>query len=475
MLWFAMVCLMANPAATALAAHADSDGKIHLSGTGDSCVIEGVRCSDVDTSLIDIDGRPYDSARDRLAVYGNSSIVIADGWADPLTIFGEENFLGDSRALEIDRYYRGELLGEGASYLPEETLGGFDNAVRSFRLKQGFMCTMANNSDGTGFSRVFIADDSDLEVDVMPEGLEYVSFIRVCRHDWFGKKGVSAAGEYATLSNSAWCYDWGASAESSADYEFVPMRHNQWWDSWENIGSRTMTSSLLGFNEPDHYDQSDMNTDVAIRLWPEFLKTGLRLGSPAPDNIDSGWLREFLAKADSLNYRVDFVATHMYWNSTDPKQLADRIDRLCAQSYGGRPMWITELNNGANWTKEHWPDAKGPQRDANFNIVYDENGKEVEVVRPHTKANSAVQVEWIKKMLPAFDESKWLERHAIYNWVEDARSLWLDGPNGSELTPAGRVFADYDSKPAFRREAEYIHRWRVAPPESMRSRSQAKG
>ena len=164
---------------------------------------------------------------------------------------------------------------------PEELLEGFDNHVRSFRLKRGFSCTMANAPDGTGYSRVFMADNEDLVVDEMPEGLDFASFIRVCRHDWVGKKGF-AGGEWPAITRSAWFYDWGAGAASTADYEYVPMRHNRWWDSWENIGSRTATSSVLGFNEPDHADQSDLGTDIVIDLWPEMMKSGLRIGSPAP-------------------------------------------------------------------------------------------------------------------------------------------------------------------------------------------------
>lgn len=45
---------------------------------------------------------------------------------------------------------------------------------------------------------------------------------------------------------------------------------------------------------------------------------------------------------------LDFVATHMYWNSQDPYRLAQTITDLCRNTYGGRPMWFTEWNNGAN-------------------------------------------------------------------------------------------------------------------------------
>lgn len=431
---------------------------VHLTEEGDSHIFEGVLCSEVNTDEITVGDRAFDPSRDRLSIYGNGAIVIADGWSNPLTIFSEENCTGESMVLKHDCFYRGELQGEGST-LPEYELGSFDNAVKSFRLKRGFSCTFANNPDGTGYSRVFIADNEDLVVNTMPDGLCFVSFVRVCRHDWVGKRGISG-GDIPAITRSAWFYDWGAGAVSTNDYEYVPMRHNRWWDSWENIGSRTATSAVLGFNEPDHADQSDLGTEIAIEMWPEMMKSGLRIGSPAPDNINKQWLKEFLAKADTLNYRVDFVATHMYWDSQDPYRLANQITSLCKNVYGGRPMWITEWNNGANWTGEHWPNPTGSKRDADFNIIYDENGKAETVTRPHTKANSDKQVEWLTKALDAFDNCPWLERHAFYNWVEDARAVEL----GGKLTPAGKVFAEFNSRPAFDRTTEYVHHWRIAPP-----------
>ncbi len=430
-----------------------------LSGPGDMHIFKNQLPSEVDTHEICIGERKFDPSRDRLAIYGNSSVVIADGWIAPLKIYNKENCQGEEMILDYDRYYRSELQGD-KSLLPESSLGEFDNSVRSFILKKGFSCTMANNPDGTGYSRVFIADNEDLVVNSMPEGLCFVSFIRVCRHDWIGKKGISGGDNIPVQTRSSWFYTWGADAVSSMDCEFVPMRHNQWWDSWENIGSRVNTSAVLGFNEPDHADQSDLGVDVAIGMWPEMMKSGLRIGSPAPDSVNKRWLSDFLAQADSLNYRVDFVATHMYWNSQDPYKLADQIANLCKNTYGGRPMWITEWNNGANWTNEWWPDMEGPRRDAEFNIIYDEKGNTTNVTRPHTEANSAVHKEWLEKALDAFDKCDWLERHAFYNWVEDARSVVIE----DKLTPAGKVFAEYDSRPAFNRATEYIHTWKIAPP-----------
>lgn len=408
---------------------------------------------------VTVAGLPFDATKDRLSIYGNGSEVYPDGWSEPLTVYTQESYGGNSLVCEVDKYYRGKKVKTSENFLEQVMLEDFDNAVRSFKLRRGYTACFANNPDGTGFSRVFVASDKDIEVPSMPQGLEYVSFIRVSRTDRVGKRGICGL-DVTPLTRSAWYYSWGASDDSTDDFEFVPMRHNRWWDGWDKIGSRVNTSNVLGYNEPDHADQSDLSPWICIENWPEFMKSGLRVGSPAPDCINKDWLKQFLAAADSLNYRVDFVATHMYWNSQDPQKLADNIDDLCVNTYGGRPMWITEWNNGANWTHEQWPDQKGIQLDADFNPLPDENGNTVEVNRPHTEANSAKQCEWLAEVLKTFDSSKWLERHSFYNWVEDARSVVIDG----KLTPAGRIFADFRSVPGFSRSREYIHTWHIAPP-----------
>lgn len=437
-------------------------GKIVMEGDAATVIFEGTACSEVREKYLGsifIDGRPFDEAIDRLSIYGNGCEVIPEGWLLPLVVYNGEKCTGDTMHIARDIYYRGRKVARKDSHLPQVLLGDFDNNIRSFRLKRGFRATFANNNNGTGYSRVFTATDSDLVVDTMPEGLEFASFIRVSRADRIGKRGICGL-ELAALTRSSWYYSWGASDDSAPDFEFVPMRHNMWWDGWDKIESRVNTADVLGYNEPDHTDQSDITPDDAILNWNDFMHSGLRVGSPAPDAIEKDWLKRFLATADSLNYRVDFVATHMYWNNQDPAWLTGKISSLCRDVYGGRPMWITEWNNGANWTNEYWPDAKGTRLDAEFNVILDENGKQSTVDRPHTRNNSEVQVKWLGAMLKAFDECDWLERHSFYNWVQDARAVELEG----KLTPAGKVFADFRSRPGFSRATEYVHRWHIAPP-----------
>lgn len=435
--------------------------KVDLADHSCSLIFEGLLVSEAKPLLgnITIAGKAFDEKTDRLSIYGNGSEIIPDGWSTPLTIYKGENFTGESMVCERDIYYRGKKVAPKKNYLTQIEIGDFDNSIRSFKLRKGFSVVFANNSDGTGYSRCYVATDTDIEVAAMPEGLEFASFIRVCRADRVGKRGICGL-DITPVTRSTWYYSWGASDESQENFEFVPMRHNMWWDGFDKINSRVDNFNLLGYNEPDHSDQSDLSPDYAIDNWPEFMKSGLRAGSPAPDAISKDWLKTFIRKADSLNYRVDFVATHMYWNSQTPDGLTDNINKLCQNTYGGRPMWITEWNNGANWTHEWWPDASGTKLDANFEPILDEKGNTSTVNRPHTEANSAVQCEWLGKMLKAFDECKWLERHSFYNWVEDARSVVIDG----KLTPAGKIFADFHSEPGFDHKREYVHEWRIAPP-----------
>lgn len=401
-------------------------------------------------TYIKINGQAVNTDKDRIAIYGSGTVIIPDGkeiGKRALTVYSDENYQGESMQLEYDKYYR------------DAELGSFDNNIRSFKLKKGYACTFANNPNGTGHSRVFIANDEDIEVQTMPEGLEFASFVRVFRWDWVGKKGICNGG-LAGITGSSWYNDWAAGGDTeNLDFEYVPMRHNLGWDSFDVINSRKNVSHVLGYNEPDHTDQANCTPQQAIEQWPELFKSGLRLGSPAPDAIRKQWLVDFLALADKLNYRVDFVVGHMYWNSQSGVNLKNGI-KSAVELYGNRPMWITELNNGANWTSEWWPDATGPQRDADLNIILDANGNETIINRPLSPNNAQKQLDWMKDILPALDESPYLERHSLYNWVQDARTVVL----GDKLTPAGKYFAEFNSKPAFSKAMEYIHNWKIAPP-----------
>lgn len=408
--------------------------------------------------FITIDGQPADiSTNVRIAEYGAGSVLIPNGidiCNRALTVYTEESFGGDSRTVAIQE--------------PVTDLGKFDNNIRSLRLRKGFIATIANNPDGTGYSRCFIASDNDLEIPVLPEGFvtkdnsgrSFISYIRVMKWQWVSKKGWSGSDQsQMERLNVTHYYGWDAGGPTDRiDREYVPHRHHIGWPGFDQIKSRDNVSHVLGHNEPDN--TGDVKEHPAspleiIREWPEFMRTGLRAGSPAPTSIWGSWLPNFFALADSLNYRVDFVVYHQYEHTADFKS---RVNKAVEVSRG-RPVWITEWNNGANWTtgnENDWPDKTGLQCDADGNPV--ENAASVTL--PATLANQNVQLEYMKKALANIDACDKLERTNFYTWVQDARSVELNG----KKTLAGQYFADYPSKVGFSKASEYEHVWKIAPP-----------
>lgn len=363
----------------------------------------------------------------RIAIYKHGTVVMPhDAGYQPLTVFTDENLSGDSLALSIGIYHN--------------NLGRFDNAIQSFRLKRGYMATLANNPDGTGYSRVFIADNEDKKVNLPDFLINKVSFIRVFKHEWVTKKGWAGwnANEIK-MANVTCYYDWNVGGTTTENYEYTPIRQNGGWPSWSDINSKQNVTHLLGFNEPDRPDQANMQFQDMIDQWPEMLKSGLRVGSPAWSNPwggNGGNLFDFIDKCDELNYRVDFVALHCYWGGKSPQNWYNDLKYIHERT--GRPLWITEWNNGANWTNEWWPNGRG-----------------------YNSQNAQKQLNDLKGILQVLDTASFVERYFIYNWVEDCRAIILNG----ELTLAGEYYASNKSAVAYNSKNEVIPDWNFKKPE----------
>lgn len=379
---------------------------------------------------VKINGSPaIDGQNAKVSYFGGGTMIIPNGNTvieNPLEVFTGTNYTGESKGLEIHTYHN--------------ELDSFDNKIKSFKLKRGYMATFANNPDGTGYSRIFIADDNDIEMSEMPELLnESVSFIRVFKWEWTSKKGWCQTGgdakNAAAMTNSTWYYSWSADQVSTSVTEYVPMRHNKGWPGWNQIGKVENATHLLGFNEPDRPDQALMSVEEALEQWPEMMKSGLRIGSPAPSAPGNGnnWLYRFIDKCDSLNYRVDYIALHTYWGGKSPTSWYNDL-KYTYERCGRRPLWITEWNNGANWTTEGWPADSLEQLQKQLNDL--------------------------KGILQVMDTAHFIERYSIYNWVEDKRAIILRG----ELTPAGEYYADNKSDIAFNRRNEVIPHWNILAP-----------
>ena len=347
----------------------------------------------------------------RVVQYGQGAVVIPHGPTfAPLTVYDGANFGGSSSQLSQYTAYNAAALGT------------LSNAISSMRLKRGYVATVAVEENGTGVSRNYVAQDGDIDIPLLPSGLDNaIKFVRVFPWRWTTKKGL--AGDPGNQLANQWDYNWNISKNSTIDKEYVAIRQTRWWpglgQDWKARGINT----LLGYNEPDSADQSNIAYGDAVWSWPDLLGTGLRLGSPAPTDGGLGWLNSFMTQAAAENKRVDFVAVHYYrcyGNAADPTGAANQFYNFLKGVYDThrKPIWITEWNNGANWTTCADPTA-------------------------------AQQQATVAAMVNMLDNAYFVERHAVYNWVEDVRRVsWDDG----SLTAAGVSFRDKVSPLGHRQE-----------------------
>lgn len=171
------------------------------------------------------------------------------------------------------------------------------------------------------------------------------------------RKGVgvwnfTGVSEALASSNAGWYYTWSTQhpgIKTPPGVTFVPM-------IW-GPGSVTPTELarakaagpyLLGFNEPDLAEQSNMDVEQALDLWPQLEATGAVLGSPAVawGGADAGgWLDRFMSGARQRGLRVDFIALHWYGGDFTTANAVNQLRQYIEAVHRryGKPIWLTEF------------------------------------------------------------------------------------------------------------------------------------
>jgi len=336
-----------------------------------------------------------------------------------LTLYSEYNFSGEEKELKCG-YYNG-------------TLGDFDDKTVSFKLDSGYMVTFAQEVNGLGVSKVYIAQDHGIEIN-LPEKLQSsISFLRVSPWYATGKKGSLGDVKWtaADLYNTTWHYNWGlGTIDSDETYtvpevEFVPMswsKSDTWTslDKMEAIGKNMAYNHHMAFNEPDNEDQSNLTVAQALEAYPKLLASGLRLGAPGVENIsystnndafnDGAWIKEFLDSCEARGYRVDFIPAHDYVRRST-SSFMERFKALYERY--GVPVWVTEYNYG------------NPNM-GSANLTVEEG---------YAK---------IKPMTEALEEAEYIER---YNWYYFfGASSGIGGITDGELNITGQFYRDLESQ-----------------------------
>jgi len=338
----------------------------------------------------------------RVVQYGQRGAIVIpqSSTFQPLTVFTGAEFSGTARQFRPWTYY---------------TASGLTN-ISSLILKRGYQVVLAQSSNGKNSSQCYVAQDGDLELGGLPQALDrQVRFLYVTPWRWTSKKGTAGDPGIGRL-NLLWWYDWNINSNSSRDLEYVAIRQNQFWPSLAQNWQSLRINTVLGYNEPDSSSQANMSVSTAISAWGDLLGTGLRVGSPATtDGGPNSWLFPFVSQADSAGLRVDFVCAHYYQahNPADPAGCASQMYNFLQNIWNKthRPIWVTEWNNGANWTDNNpWPPPSYAQQRA-----------------------------CIQAMVNMLESTPFVERYALYNWVEDTRSLVT---SSNTVTLAGAAYSN---------------------------------
>lgn len=210
---------------------------------------------------------------------------------------------------------------------------------------------------------------------------------------------------------------WSPNGKGVADARFVPMIFGRADVTTSNVNALKEAKSghLLTFNEPDNKDQADLTVKEALKLWPQLLKTGLEIGSPACTTSETlgkdSWLGKFMNQADKKGYDVDFVSVHYYSDNPSIAEFKKFLNDV-HKAYD-KPVWVTE------WALVDW-----------------ENEDRFSAKKLAKFAEAATRM---------MDELKFVERHAWFG-AYDGGDGWhinteLLDARGS-ITDVGQTFHD---------------------------------
>ncbi|NQX02684.1 tandem-95 repeat protein, partial [bacterium] len=190
---------------------------------------------------------------------------------------------------------------------------------------------------------------------------------------WAPKKGLGH-GSLAAQMNAKWFYNWGQtnSVTVSSDTVYHPMQWGsfnwtygttpgpiwQYQPTWRKRGDGI---HLMGFNEPDRTDQSNITLADCVALWPQLMALDQPLVSPSPGTLNPpagpSWHQQFYAEAARLGYRVEYNAIHTYPGPSggSSNNLVSMLQTEFTES--GRPAWLTEFSfvdwgGNQSWSEE---------------------------------------------------------------------------------------------------------------------------
>ncbi|HYK55248.1 MAG TPA: glycosyl hydrolase [Flavisolibacter sp.] len=222
---------------------------------------------------------------------------------------------------------------------------------------------------------------------------------------------------------SHWFYTWGLSVpleQAPQNCEFVPMFWGKSSVTDANLSyakqlkAQGKAKYILGFNEPDLADQSNMTVQEALALWPQLESIGLPLGSPAASWPTRQWIYDFMDQAIAQGRRVDFIAVHMYVG-TDENAFVKVLQDLYNKYH--LPIWITEFATCANNATTKSENPYTPEATLAF----------------------------MQRLLPKLEELSFVHRYSWFSGNPTSARLWTSAlvDEYGNLTTLGKWYAEF--------------------------------
>ncbi len=246
------------------------------------------------------------------------------------------------------------------------------------------------------------------------------------------KKGNGGFPSMASTFAPTWAYNWGPTDTYPAGVHFWPMQWGSFnWTQrpsllpeWQRNGEPIV---LMGFNEPDKTDQSNMSVATAAAMWPRLEVLGLPLLGPAVAGhpANSTWIQGFMAEVLADEMRVDYVGMHSY-GGPNADNFINQINS--ARNAWGRDVVVSEFSV-VDWSNTNsWND----------NAVF----------------NFFAEVLWRMDLLPS------LHRYAVFVFTDDPSNPISDNRGemlnaDGTLTPEGKLFSAWDEDTTIRTDTPY--------------------
>lgn len=281
----------------------------------------------------------------QVKIYNRGAIIMPYG-ADfkPLTVYTEPNFKGES--------CNNFNTGNSGGFMQTLSKDQLNNRIKSFRLKRGYMVTFALKEGGRGYSRCFVADKADIEVNLPALMRNRISSYRLFKWNDVSKAGLAndTRGESNDALNTQWCYSFGLGENTGIDRECVPHHIYEDWPNAAACGSvnyATSSPNMKTNNEPRNTaDDRPQTLDEILNNWESLMRTGQRLCTPSSWDGSSGFNQQFLDSIDARGWRCDILDIHAYWATGSFYSLNGLYQNA------RRPIWVTEWCWGASWNNK---------------------------------------------------------------------------------------------------------------------------